>query len=73
MNYAPGSDEMLKCIEMYRGQATASTPTRSNMHRDESNDTEEVKYGNEVGCTSCSRKQELARSKKALRDWIFGV
>ena len=73
MNYAPGSDEMLKCIEMYRGQATASTPTRSNMHRDESNDTEEVKYGNEVGCTSCNRKQELARSKKALRDWIFGV
>ena len=73
MNYAPGSTEMLKCIEMYRGQATASTPTRSNIHGDESDDTEEVKYGNEVGCTSCDRKQELARSKKALRDWIFGV
>lgn len=78
MNYAAGTTEMLKCIEMYRGQgATSSTPTRSNMHRDESDDsadnTEEVKYGNEVGCTSCNRKQELARSKKALRDWIFGV
>lgn len=79
MGFADGSAQMLKCIEQYMGQGAASTKnTRSDImtNKDQKTDVEnttEAKYGNEVGCSSCDRKKELARSKKALRDWIFGV
>ena len=79
MGFKDNTNQMLNCIKQYMGQSSASNKkTRSDIltNKDEETDVEntaESKYGNEVGCTSCSRKQELARSRKALRDWIFGV
>ena len=80
MMFKEGSSEMLACIKQYMGQPQyTKTPSRADMadnSKEEENaveETTESKYGNEVGCTSCSRKKELARSRKALRNWIFGV
>ena len=80
MGFADGSDEMLACIKQYMGQSALSNKkTRSDIVTNDKEEetkvknTAESKYGNEVGCSSCDRKQELARSRKALRNWIFGV
>lgn len=80
MKFAEGSDEMLKCIEQYMSANTTPNPSgivarenETDVENTAEDNTEEKRYGSEIGCTSCSRKKELARSRKALRDWIFGV
>ena len=80
MNFKEGSSEMLKCIEQYMGANATPNPSgivarenETDVENTAKDNTEEKRYGSEIGCTSCSRKKELARSRKALRDWIFGV
>ena len=81
MGYTKGTKEMTACIKLIQGQS-GKTVTRSDLTTDAETETDNVentvdnteqRYGSEIGCTSCDRKKELARSRKALRNWIFGV
>ena len=70
--------QILACAKQMRSGNSTESPQREDIVRDDNKDTKETpaKHGKEIGCTSCDndkRRKELARSKKALRDWIFGI
>jgi len=80
MKFIEGTAEMNTCIKQRMSTNSASSTLRPDLHADDTEDnienTAEVKHGKEIGCTSCDndkRRKELARSKKALRNWIFGI
>jgi len=78
MNFKPGSSQMIACIKQRMAGNTDASTLRPDIHNNES-DVEETatgKHGIEIGCSSCDndkRRKELAKSKKALRNWIFGI
>lgn len=76
MGFADGTTQMMDCIKQRQSTNSAVSPQRTDIMGKEGNDNVITKYGSEVGCTSCDnekRKNDLYRSKKELRKWIFGV
>jgi hypothetical protein len=69
------SNGLNSCIKQRMSSNSGASTQRTDIAEDNA-EIENVKYGNEVGCTSCDndkRRKDLYRSKKELRKWIFGV